>query len=186
MKKPLVVNMFGGPCTGKSTTAANIFSELKWRGVNCELVPEYAKDKVWERSFHVLENQIYVFAKQLHRIWRVKDQVDIVITDSPLLFSIIYDNNDNETFRTLVLEEFKKLNTLNFVIERNKPYYNIGRVHTEEESKQIDQEIIDLLENNGIQYNPIKGGPDGVEHIVDTIMVTVYGGGYENQFTKWK
>ena len=42
----LVVNLTGAPGAGKSTGAAYVFSQLKMRGINCELVTEYAKDKV--------------------------------------------------------------------------------------------------------------------------------------------
>ena len=59
----IVVNLYGGPGSGKSTTAAGIFSELKMLGLNTELVTEYAKDKVWEKHESILDNQIYVFAK---------------------------------------------------------------------------------------------------------------------------
>lgn len=30
-KKPLIINLFGGPGTGKSTGAAYIFQNLKWQ-----------------------------------------------------------------------------------------------------------------------------------------------------------
>ena len=36
----LVVNLFGAPCAGKSTAAAYIFSQLKMKGINCELATE--------------------------------------------------------------------------------------------------------------------------------------------------
>lgn len=60
MKKPLVVNLFGGPGVGKSTGAAKVFSELKLLGVNCELVGEFAKDKTWEHNSTALSCQEYV------------------------------------------------------------------------------------------------------------------------------
>ncbi len=44
----LVVNLLGGPGSGKSTTAADVFARLKWQDINCELVTEFAKDLVWE------------------------------------------------------------------------------------------------------------------------------------------
>jgi adenylate kinase family enzyme len=44
----LFVNLFGSPGTGKSTMAASIFAELKWRGVDCEIVTEYAKELTWK------------------------------------------------------------------------------------------------------------------------------------------
>ena len=48
MKRTKIVNLYGGPGTGKSTTAAALFAEMKIRGVNCEYIQEYAKDKAWE------------------------------------------------------------------------------------------------------------------------------------------
>ena len=83
----LVVNLFGAPGAGKSTGAAYIFSRLKLAGINAELVTEFAKDKVWEESKAVFQNQAYIFGKQYFRISRVQDKVDVVITDSPILLS---------------------------------------------------------------------------------------------------
>ena len=64
MKRPIVVNLFGAPGSGKSTGAAFIFSQLKMKNVNCELITEYAKDKTWENNAAALECQEYIFGKQ--------------------------------------------------------------------------------------------------------------------------
>lgn len=48
MKNALVVNLFGGPGCGKSTTMARLFADLKTRGLNVEMVSEFAKDLVYE------------------------------------------------------------------------------------------------------------------------------------------
>lgn len=42
--KQKVINLYGGPGTGKSTTAAMLFAKMKLAGFNCEYVPEFAKD----------------------------------------------------------------------------------------------------------------------------------------------
>lgn len=81
--KTLVVNLFGTPGAGKSTGAAYIFSELKMRGINAELVTEFAKDKVWENNDEVFKNQAYIFGKQSYKMSRCRDKVDVIITDSP-------------------------------------------------------------------------------------------------------
>ena len=64
----ILVNLFGAPGAGKSTGAAYIFSQLKMRGINAELVTEFAKDKVWEGSKAVFENQAYIFDAVVRRV----------------------------------------------------------------------------------------------------------------------
>ena len=111
----ILVNLFGAPGAGKSTGAAYIFSQLKMRGINAELVTEFAKDKVWEGSKAVFENQAYIFGKQYFRISRCADQVDVIVTDSPLLLSILYNNDEDlgGTFDAVVRRVAKKYNSKN-------------------------------------------------------------------------
>lgn len=152
LNKPIIINLIGGPGSGKSTIAAGLFYELKKSGYVCELVTEYAKDKVWEESFKTLDDQIYVFGKQFHRIYRVYDKVDIVITDSPLLLSIIYDKGESEYFHQLVVEQYKKFNNLMVFVERETEYQETGRMQNETEAKKIDNEIKDLLHKYDVDY----------------------------------
>lgn len=58
----LVVNLFGGPGSGKSTGAAYVFARLKMLGYNAELVTEFAKDKTWEKNETALAAQDYITA----------------------------------------------------------------------------------------------------------------------------
>lgn len=44
--KALIIDLIGGPGSGKSTTAAGLFYKLKKLGYNCEMSLEFAKDKV--------------------------------------------------------------------------------------------------------------------------------------------
>lgn len=162
-KDTIVVNLFAGPGAGKSTMAANIFAELKWVGVTVEMALEYAKELVWEERFATLENQIYVFGKQLHRINRLVGKVDVIITDSPLLLSSIYKPDDiSQSFDKLVLEEFNKFNNVNYFIERRKPFNQKGRLQTEEQAKEKDKEIKEFLNKHFVFFHTIPGDSDGV------------------------
>lgn len=151
----LVINLFGGPGTGKSTTCAGVFSLLKNRGVNAEMALEFAKDKVWEKSTHTLSNQIYIFGKQHHRFWRLRGQVEVIVTDSPLLLSLYYGNRESDTFHRLVIEEHEKFRSLNFFLERVKPFNPSGRLQNEEQAKGIDGELRRILEKHQIGYRQV-------------------------------
>ena len=93
MSKALVINLFGGPGCGKSTTMARLFADLKARGFNVEMVSEFAKDLVYEQRQETMKDELYIFAKQHHRLFRVADKVDIIITDRPLLLTNIYSSS---------------------------------------------------------------------------------------------
>lgn len=59
----IVINLWGGPGCGKSTTMARIFSELKVKGYNVEMVSEFAKDLVYEKRDETMKDELYIFAK---------------------------------------------------------------------------------------------------------------------------
>lgn len=173
MSKLLVVNLFAGPGAGKSTIAANVFAELKWAGVNCELVTEYAKDKVWEGSEKVLDNQIYVFGKQIQRLNRLIDKVDVAITDSPIVLSMYYNRLGKSWTRldSLVIEAFEQFDNMNYFLVRKKAYQQAGRLQTEEEAKQIDKELRYILEGAGYRYREMPGTRDTVAKITQDVMI---------------
>lgn len=170
-KKTLFINLFGGPGTGKSTLCASIFTELKMKGVDCEMALEYAKDVVWEESFTKLKNQIYIFGKQHSRIHRLDGKVDVVITDSPLINSIVYDVTDNPYLKDLVLFEFKKLNTINYFLKRGTQYNPNGRMQTIEDALKVDEKYKQLLDENDIPYHEIEVGADNSKLIVRDLII---------------
>lgn len=149
---------------------AGVFAELKHRGVNAEMAPEFAKEKVWEKSFNILGNQIYVFGKQLHTLVRVQGQVDVVVTDSPLLLSLIYGKNEVPEFKPLVLAIYRKFRTMNFFLLRLKKYNSSGRMQTEKEAREIDQQILDLLGDNRIPYEVLNADKGVAITIADRVM----------------
>ena len=139
MNKTIVLNLFGGPGSGKSTGAAYVFALLKMAGVNAELVTEAAKDMTWEESFKNLTDQVFVFGKQAHRLFRCADKVQVIVTDSPIFLSTIYnkDNKIDNSLYNLVIDVMERYDNINILLNRVKPYNPIGRSQTAEESDGI-------------------------------------------------
>lgn len=168
MKQTLVINLIGGPGSGKSTCASGIFYQLKKLGINCELALEFAKDKVWEESIKILDDQLYVFGKQYHKLFRLNGKVDVIITDSPLLISILYNKTPSDYFDKLVVEQYHTFNNLLFFINRAENYQTEGRLQTKEESEGLDNIIKEILQDNNIPYDEIAC-ENAVEHIVNVV-----------------
>lgn len=170
-KRPTIINLFGGPGAGKSTLAANTFYHLKCLGLNCELVTEYAKDLVWKQASRVLTDELYVFAKQNHRLAMIGDQVDYIVIDSPIILPILYDQDHDPIFRQLIIHWFHKYNNVNFLLDRKKAYNPVGRMQTEEEARAFDDMIQNLLDTERIPYHSVHDPANGWEDIKTTLTL---------------
>jgi len=164
--------MFAGPGCGKSTCAAGVFSLLKMHNVNAELITEFAKDLTWEKRQFTIANQYYVWGKQHHKQWRVKDQVDVMITDSPILLSQIYGIDNPPCFDETILKAFNEFNNLNFFLIRTKEkkYNTAGRNQDEAGAKEIDTRVQDMLYRNKIPYHGILANCDGINTMAGIVL----------------
>jgi hypothetical protein len=161
-----IINLFGGPNSGKSTIASGLFYNLKIKDISCELVSEYAKIKVWEGNNKTLKNQIYLFAKQHFAINNVLGLVDYIIMDSPLLLNPVYDINKCDIFSQLCIKEHNRFNNINFFISRiGKTFSEEGRIHSLSESEKLDLKIKDYLTYNKISFIEIKEMGEIIENL---------------------
>jgi predicted ATPase len=171
MKKATIINLYGGPGTGKSTCANGLFRKMKKKGFKCEIPFEYAKKLTYEESFRKLSDQLHLFAEQHHQIFMVADKVDYVVMDSPVLLSNIYLDEydhyyDAPSFKELVQKTYESYNNINIFLHRNNeyhPYQEYGRNQTLEEAMEIDQKILRYLNDNGIEYWNVNIGEDDVK-----------------------
>ena len=155
--KTSIINAFAGPCGGKTTSCWEIASALKRKGIIVEYVSEYTKELVYEKDFvtldGTLENQEIILKEQKHRQDRLYGQVQVIVTDAPLLFNIIYLEEKPDWYVKKVLDIFNSYNNLNIFIKRDKEKFtHIGRNHNLEESIEKDKEILNFLESNDIPY----------------------------------
>lgn len=166
------MSLYGQPSAGKSTLGAVTFAKLKMMGVNCELVTEFAKDKVWEKNNQALSNQIYIFAKQYYRVSRCASQVDVVVTDSPLFLSPFYNKDPeiDEPLKQLAYIISNKYDNLNYFVKRVKKYNPIGRLQTEAESDQIGVRIKEMLRAYNIDFKEVNGDLMSADIIVQHVI----------------
>jgi hypothetical protein len=173
----IVVNTFGGPGTGKTTACWEIASELKKNGIITEYVSEYAKELVYEEKWDILDdtmkNQKKILKEQKRRLDRLIGKVQVIVTDSPLLLSIIYANDANNRFKQDIINKFNEYSNLNFFIVRNKrqEFQQNGRKQNLEESKEKDKEILNLLKDNEIVFQTYYH--KDIKDVVNTIIARV-------------
>lgn len=168
-----VINIFGGPGTGKSTTAAYIFHDMKCSGKNVELVTEYAKDMVWEGRSNVLTDQLYMAAKQNRKLERLVDQgLEMAITDSPLILGALYQSPGYYSlFEPFLVEVYNSYQNFNIYLKRSTEYNPLGRNQTLDEAVVIDEQNLQLLEKHNIKIDVVVDltGPTWKEDLVQLI-----------------
>ncbi len=162
-----VINLFGGPGAGKSTTAAGVFWLLKNRGLRVELVTEYAKALAWAKRGAELTDQFYIYSKQHHRQHVLKGQVDFVVTDSPLLLTLLYaGETEPDSYSDYVVDNWNKYDNVNFFIVRTKPYHQEGRWEAEEAASDMDRKQKNMLRDLSITHYNIDGNESSAQLIV--------------------
>lgn len=167
--KRIVINLFGAPASGKSTCAAYIFSQLKMRGVNAELITEFAKDKVWEGNMEVFkpENQCYLFGEQFYKMNCCKGKVDVIVTDSPLPLNILYNKSKilGKDFDRVVMSCFNSFNNISYLLKSDH-YQPYGRIQSHLGCKKLASALPEFLKSHNIKYTPIKGCKDEYDLII--------------------
>lgn len=171
----IVINFFGEPSAGKSTAAMDVTARLKRKGINAEYVTEFAKDKVYENNQEVFKHQQYLFGKQSFRMGRVKNKVQVMVCDSPLLLNIIYNEDEilGENFNQTVLNVFNSYNNKNYLLVRNHTYENEGRLHNEKEARIVRKKIMDKLDKLNIEYEITSSSEKNCERIANEIAQEV-------------
>lgn len=161
-----IINLFGGPGCGKSTTRAGLFYKMRMAGKSVEELSEWVKEAIYEKRDIAFADQIFAFGNQEKSQNVLCGHTDYLLTDSPLALSCVYGRNRTETFEKLVIETFNNYNNINIFLERPTSYTCKGRNESLDEAKRIDKNILDVLDNNNIEYICIPTN----EKTVDTIF----------------
>lgn len=182
-RKTTIINLYGGPGTGKSTSAAYLYYLLKSEGKSVELVREYVKDWAYEKRVISNYDQIYFLGKQVRRESMLYGKVDWIITDSPIMMNLYYaqkycPSSLSEGIRAASLSMYKQAaedgnKHIHVFLKRIKPYLAEGRYQKEEEAKEIDVELHQLLQNLKISFTEIPASETDLAKMLSKIKEEV-------------
>jgi hypothetical protein len=175
-----IINLYGGPGCGKSTSAAFLYYLLKDHGQNAELVREFVKNWAWIGRQMETYDQYYIMGKQIHYETQLYGKVDWIVTDSPVALGIVYSrlyNPDNvakgvfETasslYRQAELDGHKHHHVL---LNRSKPYVQHGRYESEAKAKEIDAWTRSTLDALKFPYQHSNTDESSLRNLVASLV----------------
>jgi hypothetical protein len=167
-----VINLFGGPCAGKSRSAALIYAILKFRGVNVELAREWIKDLAWEDTKP--KHSLQVLWGQYEVLHRLIGKVDCIVTDSPLLLQAHYCDKP-ELIRPIIDDLVSEMDNYNVWLDRpvDWKYRQDGRWQNMKEACEIHDSIEELLgKDSSFKFHEIvRADYDSIEELASKIYV---------------
>jgi len=163
----LKINLYGAPSSGKTTLASQIFAEMKSKNYHIAYVPEYSKDLVYMgldmRTLSEVE-RLNILVKQFKRENILKDKVDFLVTDSPMILTAYYHQDpfkreDWSYAKDIVMRHLTE-NEIHLWLEPTNNFEVKGRSHDEKQSEQISKDLLKYLKNLNIPLKTISGTPD--------------------------
>lgn len=146
----LIIDFYGAPGAGKSTLASGLFSSLKDMGKKVSIISEAATDLIESGQSYLLvdpEYQLYVTSLQFRKI---KDQerlgTEYLITDSPINHQLGFIKNSwlHAPLKEIYNKLLDKYPTHSVLVTMSKPFSSYKRITTEEDSKRIQEDLIQL------------------------------------------
>lgn len=157
----LVINLFGAPGSGKSTTMHQLAADMKMMGLSVEVASEGYKDILMDGTYESsLGNPINILADQNKRLEVVKrGGSDFAITDSPLPLVAYYANGRSvDRFDEHVVNVFSGYDNMNYFIIRDHEYQEAKRHQNREGALSIEEELPSFLDYFKISCLYLKSG----------------------------
>jgi len=178
----------GAPISGKTTTAARLFADLKEQGLPVEILTEHARTYIAHKRFFQRENfkyltdsdQAAIFEEQAqHEAILSWDPSSIVIADSSAISALLYMTDEFIAQSAKVVTEYGVSNIIDRARECAKHYdivfrcapirpgVNYGandhnRIHSFEQSVELDKRIdfiFDTVRLDRSKVYPLFGDP---------------------------
>jgi ABC-type dipeptide/oligopeptide/nickel transport system ATPase component len=172
-----VINIIGGPGCGKSMFSAAIVLFLHLHGKTVETIPDHAKALVWQHNFEVLKNQYFIAQRQFEMLNLLDGQVQFLMTEGSLpqvlYYNEAYEPNicDVAKTRAQILEWHRMHDNINILVERGeKRYVRAGRFQEEEQARQVDRGLRELMDREGIAYTALAPDIEAINAFANTLL----------------
>ena len=178
--KTTIINLYGGPGAGKSTSAAYIYYLLKCQGESVELVREYVKNWAWENRAFGVYDELYFLGKQVRHESMLFGKVKYIVTDAPVYMTAYYAGiycslgfaQGVEKAAAAFYQQAKDdgHNHLHIYLRRHKPYQADGRYQTEEQAIGVDKGVLEMLNRMGEKIIHASPEEDSLKAILNSIQ----------------
>ena len=155
-----IINLFGGPGSGKTTLAYYLAYRFKQAGFRAELVGEAAREIIYDRNppdpdtggvaRQLIDNQFLISGLQSERIQRLfRHNVEVAIADSPLRMGLLYVKEHEMRWAlqaaiTAFDKDFQHQRNV-FVNRTPGKYDQESRAQNEAEATELDDKIRALI-----------------------------------------
>jgi nicotinamide riboside kinase len=171
--KGKLISIMGPPCSGKSTLATEVHTELKKRNLNSILVSEVATEFISEYGIpNSPIDQMTIFYKQLNKEKMFIDTKDYIICDSSSILNYFYfrglfpskiSNKNIAIINNIQKEILKSINQWDYIFYV-QPMEILDvkdgiRFHEKEEISKIDRWIKSYLEIENIDHIDLSNIP---------------------------
>lgn len=154
--KTTIINLYGGPGAGKSTSSAYLYYLLKCQQENVELVREYVKNWAWENRPFGVYDELYFLGKQVRHESMLFGKVKYIVTDAPVYMTAYYANlycslgfaQGVEKAAYAFYQQAKDdgHNHVHVYLKRHRPYQAEGRYQNEQEALAVDDGVLKMLD----------------------------------------
>ena len=166
----MLISFIGSPCSGKTTTAAMLFSKLKEGGLPVEFLGEYARLYIAERRLSLRaegvqkltltdQDQMNILVTQAKQEILMNQSLEgipggVVVSDTSCLNSLLYMSPEQrqspkvrEWIRIVMKSNYLTFYCKPVDIPSYQKALDPNRVHSQEESQAIDQDLPEILKN---------------------------------------
>jgi predicted ATPase len=166
------IALIGGPGSGKTTLALGFVSHMKQQSRAWAHVSEYAREFIETHGKDAPAKcgdfvQLHFMAEQTRREQQVHESCEGFVTDSPVFLSWVYAARyaSREFSGALAkracyeraLESFASYTHICWV-RREKVYVqDAARIETEDEVREIDEQMISLVRLHGYRVHEVRG-----------------------------